>query len=392
MANLEKRGRGWRIRWRQIEDGREVNKSLQLQGLKSDAEAVRQEITNAVKLRGWWAPEGPPPPPAEPLTPATTMVEYLLDAERRLSPRTARRYAGMLQAFREWMEAQELTHADLTRSLLTRYEAHLRGPTGRHGRPRSEETATKHLEAVELWWAWAYDRAEEEGWEGIPSPRRLQKPRRIRRRPKAPTWDEMDRCIAACQVDWHRRVALIARYLGLRRSECLLLEWHDFDDDLSAVEIPPEITKGGSGGRRVPIPAGLKAELAGWGVREGPVVNAPEQERASARGSGNRGAIDKHLRRAWKRARVRPAVWKGQPVHAFRKGLRSGLVAAEVPEIVIDWYIGHQNAGTGARDYTDPDVATWHRLVKAVAKIPPHSEVEVRPISRRQLSSHKSSH
>lgn len=384
MAYVEKKGKRWRIRWRQLEGGQEVQKTFTVTTSRADANRLCREITDAVKLNGRWIPPRPEVDRSD-LTLAHTMAAWLKSRQRRLSERTIRRYAGMLEEFRRWMEKNQLRSFDLSRSLLEDYEAYLLGPTGRHGRPRKQSTATKHLEAIELWWVWAWDRADENHWEHleIPRPKRLEKPRRTRPRVVAPTWAEMDACLHAIETPWHYRVGMLSRFFGLRRSECLLLTWEDFQNELTLLEIRAEITKGGYGGRRVPVPTALRQELAGWGLRQGFLVNAPHKEREAARGPGHRGTLDKHFRRAWKRAGVRELVWKGHPLRAFRKGLRTGLIREGFSSDLVNVYIGHNLAGTGELHYTDQELARWDQLRRLVEAIPAICTTTVQPLVKR---------
>jgi hypothetical protein len=90
----------------------------------------------------------------------------------------------------------------------------------------------------------------------------------------APTWSEMDAFLDE-RSGWQRRAVVGQRALDSRWGETLVLEWGDVDIHARAVTFRPEITKGGYGGRRTPVPALLVAELEGWSIRQGRVVGAP---------------------------------------------------------------------------------------------------------------------
>ncbi len=71
---------------------------------------------------------------------------------------------------------------------------------------------------------------------------------------------------------------------------------------------------------------------------------------------------------AWALANV-PRERRQKPLHALRATFRTGLLFVGVPEIVIDFLIGHQLRGTGGRHYT----ASWaleERAREAVALVP----------------------
>jgi integrase len=169
-------------------------------------------------------------------------------------------------------------------------------------------------------------------------------------------------------ADWALRVALVARYTGARRTAILQLRWEDLDLDRAKLTLPSEITKGGYGGRVVPLHPALAAEVETWERLGSSVAAAPSLELTG------RGHVDRTVRRAWARAGVRGAVWQGQPLHVARKTIRSSMAASGVQPDVIDCYLGHAGVGTGGRSYTDR-TWLWAPMVKAVAEIPPHPSV-----------------
>lgn len=254
---------------------------------------------------------------------------------------------------------------DLTKAHLHELWAWLRDPANsrrnKNGRPskqRSFDTVRKHIKSVQTWWKWA---AENEVYEGVcPRPRTIELRRDPPKLPAAPTWSQCDAMIDELEVEWHRRVAVLARFTGARSHELFALDWSDVDLQERVIRWRSEITKGGWGGRIVPMPELLAAELAGWGRREGQVVAA------TARGEAH---VRDKFSGAWSRAGVPQRVYKGQPLHGFRKTIETELLAAGVRQQVIDCYLGHKPKGTGQIHYADTRWA-WQPMLEAFAFIP----------------------
>lgn len=355
MASVHRRGEKWAVRWRDLR-GRQRSKDAPDQ--RTARRIQRQVEASLAAGRDWDPRESRGAPDLDAVTRA-----YVARCARVLAPRTALRYAHFLDLFLAWLRTRERTAPVpevLTEALLEEYHAHLRS-TGLHGHPRSGTTARKHVEAIQLLWRWAWDHNDQPGWDVIPQPRRLELPRRPRPAAKAPTWAEADLYVAACRgLDWLYRDAVLGRALGTRLSETCLLDWSDVDLDAARLTLRPETTKGGYGGRTLPMPPWLMAEMAGWGVREGRVVGAPEY--VLRHGGGTRQPVD-----AWKRSGVAERVWRGQPTHALRKCWKSGMLALGFPKHAVDLYVGH-SLGQVDGAYIDPDVAA--DLVALAAAVP----------------------
>jgi len=309
------------------------------------------------------------------------MTAWLTVNADQLAPRTLERYGEALDRFLAFLRKK---HGDdppvtvLSRSTMEEFRGWLgRAGGARHGRTRSASTVQKYCEAVELCWVWGED---SERWPDVPRPRRLKFRGGRRPQPVAATFDEFDAMLVELAKtvqrygrrvdegvarDWPLRTALLARYTGARRSAILQLGWDDLDLDRGALVLPNEITKGQYGGRTVPVHPALAAEVEGWEPIGERIVAAPELELTG------RGHVDRTLRRAWARAEVREAVWRGQPLHVSRKMIRSSMVGAGVQPDVVDAYLGHAGAGTGGRSYTDRTFL-WEPMVAAVAAIPRH--------------------
>lgn len=192
---------------------------------------------------------------------------------------------------------------------------------------------------------------------------------------KAPTWEEMDRCIAACN-GWHRQLALVLRFTGLRVGQVMKLLWSDFDFDAVTLTVRPELGKTPyeKMGRTVPVSKYLLKEMEQWKRPwdcSGYLIDCGREQT----GRRAREARARDLRRAWVRAGV-PEAKRGQPHHCFRKGFKSGLVR-EADWFAVERLLGHK-IGTGeGHTYTDPDFLP---LREAAAAIPPLSN-HLTPVS-----------
>ncbi|HNH48364.1 MAG TPA: tyrosine-type recombinase/integrase, partial [Myxococcota bacterium] len=218
---------------------------------------------------------------------------------------------------------------------------------------RTLTTIAKRAQALRLAWEWLHE-GTDRAWLDA-APRRIATKKTPAARPVAPTWAEADACLRAClhhdpRAEWLYPFALLARFTGLRRSEILRLKWEHIDIAAGILDVHGQITKGGYSGRRFPVSPHLLTELATLPRDDQWIVPAPEKERIAADGDG-RGHVDRNMRRAWVRAGVPSAKWSGQPCHAFRKTMRTEMELLDVRREVIDYLIGHQPEGTGARHY-----------------------------------------
>lgn len=283
---------------------------------------------------------------------------YIAESARHHAAGTTHNYGQHLELFRLWagpIGAHELTH-----QLLSDYYAHLIAPeTGRHLHRRGHNTVVKHFQAIEQAWKWAYQRQARGDFHGIPQPDSLD----LRRRPSphklAPTWAQMDACIAAAD-GWQAELYKVLRCTGLRVAQALGLRWDDLrlDAEVPVLHVRPELGKSPQEkrGRFVPIAPALVAEIAGWGRREGFVVSCAREERE---------ARARDAQRAWRRAGVDSAVWQGCAHHAFRAGFCSGLARLGADVEAVEVLVGHSR---GVRErYVGPDALP---LVEAVGLVP----------------------
>lgn len=289
---------------------------------------------------------------------------FIADSARRNSAGTTRNYAQHLVLFRNWCGDIDVDR--LSFRLLSDYQLHLAAEeTGRHMHGRSQNTVQKHFAAIELCWQWAWQRQARGDYHGVPQPDSLGLKRAPAPHKLAPTWTQMDDAIE-CSDGWHRDLFVVLRCTGLRVQQALGLRWDDLrlDDELPRLHVRPELGKSKQErrGRWVPLAPVLVEQLAGWGRREGWLLDCG-RERREARA--------RDAQRAWRRAGVDPAVWDGCAHHAFRAGFSSGLARAGAAVEAVEYLVGHSR---GIREhYVGPDSLP---LVEAVALVPRIGEAE----------------
>ncbi len=354
MASLIKRGKSWQVRWREAGVARAVTAPD-----KRTAQEIQREVERCVALGQSWQPRGA----REELGVDDAMRMYILEIKRALAPATAVRYAQDLEAFRAFLGERHRGRGHigldvLSQALLAEFWEW--AENGRWDRERSVSTRRKLIQGVQRWWAWCATQDELE--QLTPRPKRLRLPRALPTLTVAPTWEEMDSVIHAFD-GWRRRLAFVLRFTGLRVGQAMGLRWTDLNVATATLTIRPELGKTAAekSGRRVPVSAHLVAELAGWGAREGWLIETgPDVSDRS------RAARAEMMARGWRRAGVRPEAWQKRPQHAFRKGFRSGLTRAGADSAAIEFLLGHDLGLVGV--YTDPEALP---LRAAVNLIPP---------------------
>lgn len=371
MAWISKKGRHVGVGWRDLA-GIEHWRACPS---RATARELRRQIETEAALGRDWAPRRP----GDQARLGEVLSQYLTIKADELAPRTLVRYGQALDLalrFAEQRSGADVGVSVLSRAFLEDYRAWLSAPeTGLNGRARSRATVVKVIEPLELAWKWA---DESDRWDDIPRLRRLGLKRPRPARPVAPRFAEYDAMLlrleqstlgSSCHqgeeptTPWPVRLGLLQRFLGVRRTEGLLLEWPFFDLHEGVVDIPDEVTKGGVSGRCVPLHPQLQGFLESWGPGEGFVVGASDLELTG------RGHVCRSFRRAWAGVGVREQAWSGQPTHAARKMIRTAMVNAKIQPDVIDAYLGHAGAGTGGRRYTDT-LELMDSLRAAVATIP----------------------
>jgi integrase len=355
MATIKKYRGAWSVRW----TDRRGQHRRRCPDKETAKELVR-EIERAHSLGREWEPAAS----REATRIGEALTAYLGHVARvSQSAHTIRRTGESLEYARalwgEDMPLRALTADHLERlwTWLRDAETSRRFKNGGHAGQRSLDTVAKHLTTLHTFWDWAETKYGDE----CPRPRRIVLPRSTPELPRAPTWAECDRMIGELSVEWQRRAAVLARFTGARSHEIVSLDWRDVRLDEGAIHWRHAITKGGYGGRVVPIPPPLLEELAGWGKRDGLVFGGTALSEAHMRDD---------FSRAWRRALVPEDRWFRQPTHAFRKALETELRARGVPHEILNVYVGHRGQTVADRFYADPRWA-WGGMVEAVAKIEP---------------------
>jgi len=244
---------------------------------------------------------------------------------------------------------------------------------GLHGRPRQDATRRKLVEVVQLAWAWLYDNDESDA--AIPPPRKIRMVREPAAPTVAPTWAEMDACIAELRR-WQRDLAVLLRFTGLRVQQAMSLTWDDVDLRARCMRVRGELGKSPQErrGRVVPVSGHLVDELGDWPVGDEPWLVLSKRQRGNDR---ERMARARDFRRAWERAGVREDVWRGRPHHSFRKGFVSELRRSGADADAVEFLVGHSLGLRGI--YTDPSALPLRAtvdLIPPVAKDLARAELE----------------
>lgn len=367
MASIRKHGKAYQVRWYTLA-GPETSRPAPNYGA---AKALKLEVEEALACGREWRPDVTGEEPSIKDV-ANAYVKYRAArhvAGARISANTLRMDGVHLELFVRFCttKSKAPTVSILSRSLLQEYMLWLAKPeTSRHKKKRAGITIARIIQAAQWMWEWAEDSDQ---WPGmIPRPRLLADLPESPALPViAPTWQEMDACVHACN-GWLRRLATWLRYTGLRVGESMLIEWQDIDTERGELTIRPEIDKNGVG-RTIPLCQLILDEIATWdttdiGKRTGFII--PFRERPNAGERAPR--TSRNMARAWKRANVREAVWKKRPDHCFRKGFKTNLLALGAHPDAVDALQGH-SLGAGSRGrYID---STRLPLRETLALIPP---------------------
>lgn len=356
---IAKRGRKYQVKVRGLND----EWWTQTVPSRADAEHVEREMESA-KARGenWLHPRARQ---TDRLT-LRTVAEAFIDAQRhRLALRTLLRYGAELEDFTMWAEARDQGWvSSLSRPLLRAYLAHVVSSRA-WGGDRAPGTTAKIMKTVMLLWAWADENADDYGWT-VPRARRIDLPSVPPPIAVAPTWAEVDDMLSALddagdrfELPWAWRAAMVQRFTAGRIGEVLALRWDDIDLDRARLRF--RVTKGGYGGRELPLSQHLVHELRRWDRWDAWVVG----EHASKLADTSRPA--RVMATAWRAAGVRPAAWDGQQTHAIRKAVISGLSAKGAHRDAVELFAGH-SLGAVRAAYIDPAIAL--DLVAMVKLIP----------------------
>ena len=344
MASYTKRGDGWSVRWRDP-DG--TSRRRQVPNAATRDQLIR-EIEEAAALGRRWAPDRGRTPGLVAVT-----AEYLRDRARVWRPITLKNNEISLSTFSEWLIARSRRgHIGLdvlSRQLMADYWDYCRG-TRRMG----VATASRRIREAESFWSWCFDHDDYGGH--TPRLRKLELPSAPQPVTRAPTWAQMDAVVVQSPHTHYERLFWLLRCTGLRKGQALALRWSDVDMERAELSIRPELgkTRAEQAGRVVPLAPVLVAEMAGWGTREGELIDWP----------GTRGPSEHTVQRVWQRARVPEEVWRRRSLHAFRKGFVSGLIGLGASREAVEFLVGHSMGVRGV--YTDPSALALRETVALV--------------------------
>lgn len=212
MATYERRGRGWRVRWRSLDGGARSRAC-------PDATTAKQlvaEVERAHALGRDWSPEAGP---AADLP--AVLSAYLEDCTRLVEAPTIRLRGLVLEMFAQWLAARnprsDMPPSLLTRDALSAWHGHLLAARG-----VCRNTAGAYVKMVMAAWTWAHD--SDAFGADVPRPRKPTLPAEDPlRRVAAPTWGDMDAAIDAARsrgVEWYARTMTVMRFTGLRAAWC----------------------------------------------------------------------------------------------------------------------------------------------------------------------------
>ena len=262
-------------------------------------------------------------------------------------------------------------------------------------------SAHRYLAAAEGFWRWAVRRK----LPGVPDAETVSD----EITPPAPVvaldtprWADVDAMITNLdRREWHRRVALVLRYTGIRASQCLSLERSDVNLDRGILLLRARArgAKGATRNRAVPMHPDLTRRMKSWDLAPTGLIFASEDDRRQGGKTGRtvwrEDALWEPFTRAWKRAKVPESRWgapaevaggrdHARPVHAIRACVATELRWSRCAEVIVDLLVGHSTAATkGAYvPESSPEVSPyWGQMVEAVATIPPYREPEGRVVA-----------
>lgn len=387
MAWRKKRGKKYLVEWK-YPAGDPAARSYSRGGFATAAAADEfiRVVENTIAAGANWEP----PRVAEEEGNLVKAMHAFLDhiEASHKSAGTVRNYVVALELFRRFVASTtDITTANLSllsKTQLTRFLAFVNDPTTSERGGRNADTVRKIVERVQLWWAWCAD--EDDFADVTPRARKLADLREVRapKTPtKAPTWAEMDACIAALareipgqrvqrDIAYLVLMALVERCIGWRVSQVDRLEVRDVDIDAGLLTFRGELGKSQQerAGRIVPIAPVLL-----------PVLGELVRDRSPTARLVPRAQVvsdQKHRLRmaeAWTAAGVPESIWYQRPNHCLRKGFSSELARAGVSVEVRDYLTGHAAGIAGI--YTDASALPLKEAVAHVAPLSPEARKAV---------------
>ena len=364
MSSIRKVKNGWQIMYRWPRGRHGTQRGHTCPDLQT-ARRLKAEIDRSLAL-------GVEPRPGDSKAPPDLEVmfdEYLADRQRVLKRPTVIRHGEALALFVTFLRRRRprarLTPDLLSRKALSDFWNFCTTEGGERG-PLGSATANRRIQQVTGVWSWLWD--SDEYGHLIDRPRKIDLPKVAAKPVVAPTWQEMDLCVAAAR-GWHKKLAIVLRFTGLRVSQAMGLRWEDVD--LERKEARVRVVKGDELPRTIPLSSHLVTELSGWGRREGYLIPSNRKE-----GPRKRQARSRELQRAWARSGVRKEVWAapdehthGAPHHTFRAGLISGLKQLRADPTAIEWVVGHKLSGVTGGHYLDAAMLPLRETVELIPQL-----------------------
>lgn len=390
MASISKRSDGYTVRWKEIEvvagAGGVQTRNWVGRSRSCPDMATAKELKRNVEQQGALGERWTPSTEEVQATVQRICEMYLDDKVLSCRGSTARCCATNLDVFLRWLRVRERKVAFasvLTKALLTEYAVWLAKPgTGRGGRNRSSSTVNVMVSHVEMMWAWAAN--EDEFAEIVPRPRTIKLAVEARDPVQAPTWAEMDACIAVLGDTALGRLCTVLRYTGLRVSQAMRLVWEDVDFEGGTLRMRGVLGKTPHErlGRLIPISAFLLADLKRW-KEMNRVWEAGWQRRGRWVPGTEAWVVPGHVPRdspkyrhadteimhlPWTIAGVPQAIWTKHVHHCFRSGFTSNLKKDGADSEAVEHLVGHKIEGS-RQSYLDPDYMPLRAAANAVPEI-----------------------
>lgn len=377
MASIHKRRGKYQVRWRDRAGQQRARGAPDHATAKRIARAIEQALAEG---RDW----APPRPGAVPGL-EVMLADVIRARSLSCSPGHVKNLTlagGQLLTMIEGRLGRPARAEDLSQQVLIDLHTWLtqahptdHNPTTRrqHRVVCNPRTATARVQLVRSLWASLHAHEEHGGHVPAPPPRIEGLPAAEAPLQAAPTWAEMDAAITAevpLLPAWYQEQLLtLARFTGLRASQLMALRWEWVDLEAGMLWVHPSIGKSRQErrGRRVPLSPHLVSRMAGWGRREGFVVDTGTPGRTVRRQS---------LYRCWEASGARREAWapsvgsRGQPLHAYRHGLATGLLLEGAPEYLVARLLGQAARTVTVARYADQDTLLLPRLREVVALIP----------------------
>lgn len=280
------------------------------------------------------------PPLEADVLPHDLFSQYLTHIQHRRSPLTHVAYTSDLKTFQKFLEAAGLKarKREISPALLDHYLAWLKGCQFADG------TIQRRLQGLKSFFRWAVKRRYLRDdpfihWE-------LPRARQPLPRPLTPEEDmRLLGILGAPHKTSYRRTVIVAirlaRFAGLRRSECNALEWQDVDLVKGML-----IVRHGKGDkdRAVPIPdAGLRQPLLAWWEAAGKPESGCVLTGLRHRPLHDR-ALSQSIKHVYRAARVADATF-----HTLRTTYATRLLELGADIRTIQVLLGHASLNTTMR-------------------------------------------